>query len=70
MEITNFLIPLYFPYLYFIAGYIDYWKNKKNYHNYKNLKKRFDLLFLNIFIYIPLSLEILFYLKPVLFYYE
>ena len=70
MVITNFLIPLYFPYLYFTAGYIDYWKNKENYHNYRYIKKKFDLLFLNIFIYIPLSLEILFYLNPVLFYYE
>tara|TARA_B100000795_G_C22641490_1_gene376660 strand:- start:234 stop:851 length:618 start_codon:yes stop_codon:yes gene_type:complete len=70
MNISNFLLPLYFPYLYFITGYIDYWKNKDNYHNYKNLKKRFDLLFLNIFIYIPLSLEILFYIKPVTSYYD
>ena len=39
MAIANFLIPLYFPYLYFTVGYIDYWKNKENYHNYKNIKK-------------------------------
>jgi sterol desaturase/sphingolipid hydroxylase (fatty acid hydroxylase superfamily) len=69
-KITNFLLPLYFPYVYFIAGYIDYWRNKKNYHDYKNLKQRFDLLFLNIFIYIPITLEILFYIKPITSYHD
>ena len=51
-----------------MISYIDYWKDKESYHSFKNVLDRFDLLFFNIYILIPSTLGILFYINPIINY--
>ena len=66
----NCILPIYFSYSYTMISYIDYWKDKESYHSFKNVLDRFDLLFFNIYILIPSTLGILFYINPIINYYD
>jgi sterol desaturase/sphingolipid hydroxylase (fatty acid hydroxylase superfamily) len=66
----NYLYPIYFPFIYSTASYIDYFLNKPDYHNYKDLFKKLDILFLNIYILIPITFISLFYFQPIINIYD
>jgi sterol desaturase/sphingolipid hydroxylase (fatty acid hydroxylase superfamily) len=61
----NIIIPLYSSYLYCVASYYDFYKNKKYYCEYKDLKDKLDMLFINVFVFMPLSLFIVLCISPI-----
>lgn len=60
----NIIIPFYAAWLYMVSSYYDYSKNK---HEIKNIDKGYniDVLFTNVFIYLPLSLFLTLTVQPI-----
>ena len=60
----NIIIPFYAAWLYMVSSYYDYSKNK---HEIKNIEKGYnvDVLFTNVFIYLPLSLFLTLTIQPI-----
>jgi sterol desaturase/sphingolipid hydroxylase (fatty acid hydroxylase superfamily) len=59
------ILLFHFILLIYIASYYDFYKNKKYYYEYKNLKDKLDMLFLNVFLFMPLSLFSVLYISPI-----
>lgn len=60
----NIIIPFYASWLYVISSYHDFTKNKDAYKNVDFINK-VDNIFINVFIYLPLSLYITLTIQPI-----
>lgn len=58
-----FIVPFYSSWLYIIASYYDYTRNKELYST-KLQQKHIENLFWNVFVFQPLSLGFLLYIRP------
>lgn len=62
----NIIIPFYVSWLYMASTYYDFSKNKDAYlNNNNNIGNKIDIIFSNVFIYLPLSLYILLTFQPI-----
>jgi sterol desaturase/sphingolipid hydroxylase (fatty acid hydroxylase superfamily) len=61
----NVIIPLYGSWLYCVTSYYDYYMNKDLYLTYPNLIDKIDVLFINIFFWLPFSLFCITTIQPV-----
>lgn len=59
----NLIIPFYAAWLYIVASYYDYIKNKGLYHRH-NFINKIDNLFWNVFFFLPVSLFTIFTIRP------
>ena len=58
-----FIIPFFSSWLYIVASYYDYTQNKEQY-SAKIQQKHIENLFWNVFVFQPLSLGFLLYIRP------
>lgn len=60
----NIIIPFYASWLYVMSSYYDFSKNKDAYKNV-DFSNKVDNIFINVFIYLPLSLYITLTIQPI-----
>ena len=58
-----FIIPFFSSWLYIVASYYDYTQNKEQY-SAKLQQKHIEKLFWNVFVFQPLSLGVILYIRP------